>query len=88
MSLQKGFDQGGHANGCVRVTLQLKTEPDKGVAKGAHGLVRLFCGRERQVRRVSGRFTARAAPREVPSVSCISTLRPNGPEREGFGLVC
>jgi hypothetical protein len=32
-------DQGGHANGCVRVTLQLETEPDKGVAKGAHGLV-------------------------------------------------
>ena len=34
-------DQGGHTKGCVHVTLQLETEPDKGVAKGAHGLIRL-----------------------------------------------
>ena len=34
-------DQGGHTKGWVHVTLQLETEPDKGVAKGAHGLIRL-----------------------------------------------
>ena len=34
-------DPGGHAKGCVHVTLQLETEPDKGRVKGAHGLIRL-----------------------------------------------
>ena len=48
-------DQGGHAKGCVHVTLQLETEPDKGVAKGAHGLIRLAPDVKKSVRSNSSR---------------------------------
>ena len=36
----------------------------------------------------AGAARERAAPREVPSVSCISTLRPNGPKRAKGSDLC